>query len=579
MRTLWVHSRRLVFWNVPILLLLTFAVACGTAAAPTPTATKAAPVATSTAPVAVPTATRVPTPTPTATPVGGVPRRGGTLVQYHGTYPTHFDQSQQSTPEGYTALTKIYLTFLNELGKEKFECDICTKWYLEDGGKTMVFELRGDAKFHNGTPITSTDMKYSLSKLMGDIDGVANQRMGFVKVYVTSMETPDARTFKIHLNHPAPILPAALYDDFAVIFPDGTKRADLSAAPIGPGNKYTSGPFYVKEAVQDDHLLFERNANYFKPGLPYLDNIRFQMFTSATAGATALLVGKIDMFLGLDSPPPQFWPQLNKLEKEGKLASVSQPQWCSVGNIWLNRSDPLIKSKNVRQAINLSQDRQEFGNVRYGGDYTVTDLYPADTTWGRPEKDIWNVMPGYGTGANKAAERAKAKQLLAEAGFPAGIPDLELLTGYTADNPSAEIFQRGLRSVGINAHIQFATDAVQRWAQLKYTILDRRLCLATADPDEVMSNYFIKTGPRNLMAYENPEIERLFPLLSAETDPAKRQQINRQMVDILQEDVAVVTLTDGNQSYWFTSRLHGMNPGLTGYGIGTNRGEAWWLDK
>ena len=519
-------SWRHLAWFGLSVALLALVLACGPGEEPTPVPTPTS------APVAVPTATAVATPTPT--PIGGVPKRGGTLVQ-QSAYPAHFDQTQHATPEGLINLSKMNLTFLNEEGKEKFVCDICTKWYMEDGGKTMVFELRDDIKWHNGSPMTSKDLKYSLEKLMGDIDKVANQRMGFVKVYVSSLEAPDARTFKIRLKQPVPILPAALAVTVAAIIPEGTKRADLTAPPLGPNSKYTAGPFYVKEAVVDSHIIYERNLNYFKPGLPYLDAIRTQVFTDPASATTALLVGKIDMFLGLDSPPPQFWPQLNRLEKEGKMASVSQPMWCSVGNVWLNHSNALMKDKRIRQAVNLAMDRVEFGQLRYGGDFVVTDLYPAGTTWGRPEKEIWDVMPGYGTGANKVAERTKAKQLLADAGYPNGIPDVEVLTGYTGvAAASSEGFQRNLRAVGIGAKIKFDVATPQLWADLKYTILDRRLCLAIGDPDEVMANYFIKGGPRNLMAWENAEIERLYPLLSAETDPAKRKQINRRVVDILQ---------------------------------------------
>ncbi len=566
------HRRWLFPWAVVILPLLLIALACGPGEEPTPIPTPTS------ATVAVPTPTAVATPTPT--PVGGVPQRGGTLVQYGG-YPDHWDQTQQCCPGGLINLSKTYMTVMNEEGKEKFVCDLCTKWSLEDGGKTMVFSLRDDIKFHNGTPLTSRDMKYSLEKLMGKVDGVVNVRMGFVKEYITAIEIPDDRTLKLRLARPAPILPPALAIALAAILPEGTKRADLSAPPLGPSNKYTSGPFYVKEAVADSHVIYERNPDYFKKGLPYLDAIKIQVFTDPSSAATALLVGKIDLFAQLDSPPKQFWPQLNKKEKAGEMGSLVVPQWCTPGNLFLNLADPLIKDKKVRHAINLALDRVEYGNVRYGGDYSAATHFPAGTQWGRPENQIWDVMEGYGTGANKVAERVKAKQLLAEAGYPTGIDKFELMSSATDfTNGGGEVIQRGLKAGGINASmLANPSDATQRWAQGKYTVHNFRACLAIDDPDEVVAGYFLKAGARNLQAYDNPEVDRLYILMSSEADPIKRKQLFFQIEDIVYDDLPIITGVDGNRQYWFNSKLRGFSPGFTLYGVGVNRGESWWLGK
>ncbi|MEK7777127.1 MAG: ABC transporter substrate-binding protein [Chloroflexota bacterium] len=466
-------------------------------------------------------------------------------------------------------------------GEKRYECDLCKNWSLQDGGKTMVFSLRDDIKFHNGTTITSRDMKYTLEKLTGKVDKVVNTRMGFVKEYITAIEAPDDRTLILRLVRPAPVVTAALAVALAAILPDGTKRADLSAPPLGPGSKYTSGPFFVKEAVPDSHILYERNPDYFKKGLPYLDSIKIQVFTEVSAAATALLVGKVDLFAQLDSPPKQFWPQLYKDEKAGKMGSITRPQWCTPGNLFLNMNDPLIKDKNVRHAINLALDRVEYGDVRYGGDFVPATHFPAGTQWGRPENEIWDVMEGYGRGAKKKAEREQAKKLLADAGYPNGIDKFELMSSATDfAQGGGEVIQRGLKAGGINATmLANPPDATQRWGQGKYTVHNFRACLAIDDPDEVVAGYFLKGGARNLQFYENPEVDRLYPLMSAETDPIKRKQLFIQIENIVYDDLPIITGVDGNRNYWFNSKLRGFNPGFTLYGTGTNRGESWWLGK
>ena len=377
------------------------------------------------------------------------------------------------------------------------------------------------------------------------------------------------------------MVPPALALAFAAILPEGTKRADLSAAPLGANNKYISGPFYVKESVQDSHVIFERNPNYFKKGLPYLDSIKDQIFTDTTSGTTALLVGRIDLYVAIDSPPFQFWPQLNRMAKADQMGSIETPQWCIPGSLYLNLNDPLLKDNKVRHAINLAIDRTEYGNVRYSGDYVVAAHFPAGTQWGRPANEIWDVMEGYGTGANKKAEQLKGKQLLAEAGYPNGIDKFALMSSSTDFTfGGGEVIQRNLRTIGITSQIVAnPPDAQQLWAAGKYTAHNYRSCLALDDPDELVSGYFLKAGARNLQYYENAEVERLYPLMSAETDPIKRKQLFFQIENIVYQDLPILTFVDGNRVYWYASKVRGFNPGRTIYAVATHRAETYWLAK
>ncbi len=471
------------------------------------------------------------------------------------------------------------LSVLYETGENKIVCDLCTKWSLDNGGKTIVLELKGEATFHDGTTIKAKDIKYSLEKLTGKIDGVVNVRSGFIKEYIDNIEAPDDKTLKINLKRPAPIVLEALTVAYSGILPEGTKRADLVAPPIGPNNKYTSGPFYVKEAVPDSHVLLERNPNYFKKGLPYLDGVKLVAFRDTAAATTALLVGQLDWFVVTGTPPAQFWPQLNKLEKAGKMGVVDKPLYCTSSAGFFNFKDPLFKDIRVRKAVDLAIDRVEYGQVRYDGDYLAQTWVPANTQWGRPESEIWDVIPGYGTGAKKKAEIAEAKQLLVDAGYPNGF-DLKLM--YSQTFADAEVIQRNLKAIGIKATIDTTSAASQRWAALDYQLYGFRTCLAVGDPDEVVSNYFIKGGGRAFSDYNNPEVERLYLVMSSEQDPAKRKLLYRQMEDLLKADVANITAVDGAFKGWYNSKLHGFTAETTGnstYRASMHRAESWWLEQ
>ncbi len=552
--------------------LLVFALACGAAAQPTPTPTTKAPLA-------VPTPTAAATPTPT--PVGGTPKRGGQLVEYGAAF-THWDQTQQCCPEGLINQTKIYLTVLWQPSQDKIDCDICKTWSLENGGKTMVLNLRGDVTFHDGTPIKAKDIKYSLEKLMGRVDGVVNTRSGFIKEYIDTIDAPDDLTVRINMKRPAPVVTQALTVPMSAILPAGTKRADLTEAPIGPNNKYTSGPFILKDAVRDSHIVLERYPNYFKKGLPYLDSIKLQVFTDATAATTALLVGQIDMYNNLGTPPAQFWPQLNKLEKAGKMGVVDKPYYCLAGASWMNMTQPPFNDIRVRQAFDLAIDRTEYGQVKYGGDYIAATYFPANTFWGRPDTQIWDVIPGYGLGAKKKDEIAQAKKLLADAGFPNGM-DMKLLTStgsWTAGDD--EVTQRNLKAIGVRGTLEPASDASQRNAQMNYQFFIWRYCQAIGDPDELVANYYIKGAGRNFEGYTNPKVEDLYIQMSTEQDPAKRQQLYRQIEDILIADVASIRAVDGTYKWWYNSKVRGFTADSTGntlYRVATHRAEDWWIQQ
>ena len=582
------HHRQRHSWLATILVpLLTLILACGPGAQPTPTT--AAPTATSTkvpaatATVAAPTPTALPTPTPTST--GKVPKRGGTIIQY-SSYPPQYDITRGSSPTQTYALTKLFMTTMYDDGPTNakvFVCDLCEKWYLDNGGKTIVFQLRGDATFHDGKPITSRDMKYSLEKIMGKVDGIANIRAGFLRLYVDTIEAPDDRTMKVNMFSPAPVVPSIFTLGFSAILPEGTKAAELNSPPLGPNNKYTSGPFYLKEAVKDSHLIHERNPNYFKKDkngvqLPYLDSIKMQVFADTTAAYTAFLTGKIDLFNNRNAAPDQFRPLLLKKVEAGEMGHLRQP-FAATRTINLAQRDPLFKDIRVRQAINLIFDRKDFGDSLYGGEYVGATLMSFGTPWSRPEDKTWNVLPGWGTGAKKQQEVEQAKELLKQAGFVTGL-NLPFLT--TAAAPyGTEAIQRQMRNAGLNATLDVVDSTVhsQRQAAGQFVIHVYSQTLAVWDPDEIIGNAFVTGAEYNWQGVSDPRVDKQFVAMSSEQDPVKRRQLFFEIEDYLIAQVLYISAPDAYKDNYWISSLHGMDPGVGFLKVSHERGEAWWLDR
>ncbi|MBI4200939.1 MAG: ABC transporter substrate-binding protein, partial [Chloroflexi bacterium] len=291
------------------------AVACGPAAAPTPTPTKApaAPTATSTtapAPaVATPTPTRAPvvqaTPTPTTaapptpTPTKGPqPKRGG-IVKENGTEdPPTFDSHNATSSAHNIHNAKLNAQLLWNPSGWAIEPDAAESYQISGNGKVWTFKLRDNVRFHtgykpahprDGTLMTAADVKYSLEKIMGLIDNEVSARSGWMKEFIDikrpdhGLVVVDNRTLEVHLTQPFAGLANILVINFSSIFPEGTTREMLASRP------YAAGPFRLKEFQRGSLWRYERNPDYFKPGLPYLDEMQHVNIKSEPAAQSAFI--------------------------------------------------------------------------------------------------------------------------------------------------------------------------------------------------------------------------------------------------------------------------------------------------
>ncbi len=576
--------------------LLIFVLACGPGQEPTPTP-KAAPTATPLV-LATPTATAIPAVVPTATPtrapaagpvatptptVAPVPspsptgKRGGVLVLGAVALAANYDSQVISNLPAVGNMAPLYTNlFFNPQG-DVVVCEICVgeQFQLENAGKTMAFNIKPGIKFHNGQEMTSADVKYSLEKMTGQIDGVVSPRCGVIKEYIDNVQAPSRYALRINLVRPAPFMVKALAMHFCVIYPAGTTRAQLQ------GDAYGSGPFLLKEKLIGSHMRYERNPNFFKPGLPYLDGIVVRQVADAAALAAAFLAHRLDLSVplrGLD-----YKEQFEKLEARGEIVHVrlSEARFIGMGALV---SKPPFDNLKMRQAVGLAIDRSEFGKAIFDNEYQPTVLFGPDTGWGRPESEIWDVVPGWGRGAKKQQEIEQGKKLVAEAGY-SGI-EVEIMSASNSAGGtvvSDELAGAMLSKIGIRTKINFVAGAVRdlRLLNGEWTLSQAAGTMSTGDPDEFLGGYFITGAARNWYAYSNKEIDQLFIQMSSELDPVKRKQFVRQMEDIIMVKDAVsaplpLTYT---YTYWY-SYLKGYDPrgfALTN-GTGASRKESAWLD-
>ncbi|MEK7778268.1 MAG: ABC transporter substrate-binding protein, partial [Chloroflexota bacterium] len=493
-------------------------------------------------------------------------------------YPPSYDQQFLTVQVAYGAwIPRLYNNIMANYEGNKVECEVCADWHLENSGKTMVFNLLPGIKFHNGKEMTSADVAYSLKMIMGQIDGLQSPRSGVINQYIESLETPSKTQLVVRLLRPSEFVPSILSITTSAIYPEGTTREDLAKKPMG------SGPFVLAKAVPGANMIFERNSSYFKPGLPYLDGMEVTLLADATAQAAALLTHKIEYLAADGETALGIVSQYEKLVAENKMKSARVPRVSPVPAVYFGLSKPPFNNLKLRQAVNLALDRNAIGQVRYGTKYVEHLLMfnPGDA-YGTPKEQIWDIVPGWATGAKKLQEVEQAKQLVKDAGYPDGIDVLVLgrTTGWNQQVYAEEV-QRQLAKVNIRGKFDLydVTTEQKLFAAANYHLHPFNYKMTTSDPDEVIGQYWITGGSRNDFGYSNPEVDRLYLAMSSEQDFAKRKALFLQIQNIVViKEVGLAPTPSTYADVYRWNRLQGFTVGFSyEFSSGLWRGDRLWV--
>ncbi|WP_075831330.1 ABC transporter substrate-binding protein [Deinococcus marmoris] len=313
-------------------------------------------------------------------------------------------------------------------------------------GKTYTFTLRKGVKFHNGRVMTADDVKYSLERVLDpktkspgqsfytDIAGAQAFVDGKAKaVSGIAVLAPDR--VKITLNAPNAAFLNIMAMNFAFIVPkEAVAKAgeDFGHQPVG------TGPFKLKSWVSGQQLQFERNPNYFMAGMPYLDGVTVKVGLDPSVAYLSLQRGEIDL-LGDGIPPAQFL----QVTRDPKLkANVFSKTSVNTTYLSLNTGVGPLKDVRVRQAINMAIDKTKILRIINGRGVVARGVLPP-------------LMPGYDKAeAGYAYDPAKAKALLAAAGFKNGFETI-LYTTSTDPNPRiAQSIQQDLAQIGVKVQLK-----------------------------------------------------------------------------------------------------------------------------
>ncbi len=490
---------------------------------------------------ATPTPASAPSaPRPVASPAvsGETPRRGGILLSSMHADVSTFNPLQTGNGFDYWAIRPVYSQLVKldftDPTRSKVIPDLATSWSWGSDGKSLTFKLRPNVKWHDGVPFTSADVKFTFDNWYAPPKGVASPRKGLFWA-VRTVDTPDAQTVTVGLKDVDPSFIASLAWGWNMVQPKhiADKGEDFARVVVG------TGPFVFKRFEPGVVVEYARNDNYYEPGLPYLGGVKTYIVRDVNTMLAALYSKRIHW------SSPAFCcsltaDQIDAARKTRPDLQAMDAPTTILGYLILNTTTPPFDNVKVRQAISEAIDRQTLASTGPHRPGLVSGPMLQSGAWALPENEL-RKLPGYGP--DMKIRRARAVQLLKEAGYPNGL-SAKLLVRTAKDFVDVGLgIQQQLAQVGIKVELEprETVETRSRETQTRYEMSSAGWGV-TDDPTVTFGNHWVSGAERNWSRYKNPRIDDLFNEQAKTLDGVKRKQFSNDISRMAITDAANIVL-------------------------------------
>ncbi|HEY1796236.1 MAG TPA: ABC transporter substrate-binding protein [Stellaceae bacterium] len=342
------------------------------------------------------------------------PKRGGVLTyMIPADAPPSFDGHRENTFATIHAVAPFYSVLIranpeNPGDTTNFVCDVCTEMPAPtDGGKTYTFKIRDDVKFPDGAMLTADDVSASWNHIVNPPEGVLSVRKGYYEM-VDKVEAIDPRTVVFHLKYATAAFLPALADPYAFLY----QKRVLDRDPHWyEKNIAGSGPFRFKEYQTGQSISGERNPDYYRKGLPYLDGFIGIFADKQATRVAAIRADRAAIeFRGF---PPATRDEL--VADLGNQITVQESDWNCGNPITPNHQRKPFDDVRVRRALSLAIDRWHGAPAmaKISVMHTVGGIsFPGSPL--AATKEELQQLAGWWPDIEKS--RAEARRLLKEAG-------------------------------------------------------------------------------------------------------------------------------------------------------------------
>ncbi len=460
------------------------------------------------------------------------PRRGGVLLAAIGADAPSLDPHQEQTFATLQPVAPLYSTLLqidpysypNVIG------DVASEWNISPDGLTYTFKIRQDIRFHDGSPLTAADVKATYDKILFPPDGVRSIRKHHYSA-VARVEAPDPSTVVFKLKFPSASLLVNLASPWNVIFPKKYLDKDPN---YFKSNVVGSGPFRFKSYTRGSTFEGERNPDYFVKDRPYLNGYKFFISTETSVRAAAIRSGRA--YIEFRDLP---LAEVEAIRKQlGDKVVVQQTPFIIHLDIAMNNTVKPFTDVRVRKALTLGLDRYTGGKVLHAltGLRDVGALTRPGTEWAMSPAEL-EKFPGFGRDAEK--NRAEARRLLVEAGYPNGLK-------VTLKNRNVKLPYQDFAVYVIQEWRRIGVEAEHRPLETAAWYADGRdqgnfevMVFPTGhfvdEPDALLAPY-ITGSSQNWARFSNPGIDDLYSRQARTPDPVERRKLVIELQKIVLEN-------------------------------------------
>ncbi|MGO6949241.1 ABC transporter substrate-binding protein [Rhizobium johnstonii] len=380
------------------------------------------------------------------------PKQGGDIVVTYKDDITTLDPAIGYDWVNWSMIKSLYSRLMDYApGTPNPVPSLAESFTVSPDGLTYTFKLHKGVKFSNGREVVASDVKYSIERAVdpktqgpgagffGAIKGFEDETGGKTTT-LSGIETPDDSTVIFNLSRPDATFLHVLAINFASVVPKEAVEAaagDFGKKPVG------SGTFILKDWTIGQQLVFERNKDYFVKGVPYIDSFKVEVGQEPLVALLRLQKGEVDI-AGDGIPPAKFLEIKNSADGAQMIVDGEQ---LHTGYITLNTKVKPFDNVKVRQALNMAINKERITRILNGRATPANQPLPP-------------LMPGYDKSfTGYAYDVAKAKALLAEAGYPDGFETVLYSTNTDPQPRIAQAIQQDLAAVGVKAEVRALAQA------------------------------------------------------------------------------------------------------------------------
>ena len=431
-----------------------------------------------------------------------------------------------------------YLVFIDEDNEPDIDRSVAENWEMDETGKVWTFQLREGIKFHDGKEMTSRDIKFTYDRLRDPDVGAAT-----VELYsnIEDVSADDDYTVVFQLKEPNLDFLKDAGDYHACVMDADNEDFDT--------NWNGTGPFIIESYSPEDKLVFKRNPNYWMQDeegyqLPYLDGIEVIFVDDPSAQVEALRGGQVDYLACVST---EFAPVLEEdsgVEIYKKLANT-------MFFIHMRSDRGPAEDVRVRQAFKAATDRAEILDGAVGGLGVTGRDTPISEIYG----DLYLDAP------EPQQDLERAKELLAEAGYPDGL-DITLHTPQQAPAPAiATIWKEQMSKAGVNVEIQLVPSDVYYgddvWLEVDFGVTP---WASRPYPQPYLDLALVSGAAWNQGHWSDKEFDELSMKASSEIDLDKRVEHYHRIQEILIERGPVIIPYFVNNLWAARTNVKGLKP-------------------